>query len=217
MAIHVHAHPSPLRVSYVDVRKLIPSLLFPSSEFTQLAGKKTPNFDLVLFIGLAPKQEYFTLETQAHRDGYDQKNKDGKEKIDVDGKSMEGDQYWKKNARVEGGEGFEAPVIMGTSFECEEVLRRWKDTVGVCFDCPIFDNTSSISLRDRNTCSHFVLLHSLIHSLYRMSMSVFLRMQDTIFATLPISPVSQSIGDGILKEKDLSHSFMFLTELLIVI
>ena len=108
------------------MRKLVPSLLFPASDRTHLEGKERPNFDVVLFVGLAQSREYFTLENLAHRDGY------GKEKRDVDGETLEGDQFWKPKERGEGHDGFEAPTTLRTGFNCEEVLKRWKGAVGVC-------------------------------------------------------------------------------------
>ena len=107
------------------MRKLVPSLLFPASGRTHLEGNERPNFDIVLFIGLAQSRDYFTLEALAHRDGY------GKEKRDVDGETLEGDQFWKPKERGEGQDGFEAPTTLRTGFNCGAVLKRWKGAVGV--------------------------------------------------------------------------------------
>ena len=96
-----------------------------------MEARDKPNYDVVLFIGLAQSREYFTLESQAHRDGYGEKDKDGNEKKDVDGKSMEGDQFWKPREREKGDEGFEAPAILKTGFNCDKVWGRWKNAVEV--------------------------------------------------------------------------------------
>lgn len=101
--IILHSHPNPITVSYAHVREIIPELLFPQD------GVK-PKYDIVLNIGLAPGRRFYTLETLAHRDGYNKK--------DVDGKTLEGDTYW----RIE----HKAPERLHTSFDSEDVWRRWK-------------------------------------------------------------------------------------------
>ena len=68
-----------------------------------------PNYDIVLFIGMAQGRSFYTLETRAHRDGYVGK--------DEEGKNMVGDRYW---------EEFGAPEILRTGFEGDEVWRGWK-------------------------------------------------------------------------------------------
>jgi len=77
---------------------------------TRESGKETPNYDIILNIGMAPGRKFFTLETCAHRDGYN--------KRDVEGKTMEGDTFWK--------EEYKSPEIPHTSFDTEDVWRRWK-------------------------------------------------------------------------------------------
>ena len=72
-------------------------------------SKSQPNYDVVLFIGMAAPRDYYTLETLAHRDGY--------LFPDVDGKTMQGDEEWKKLG---------APGILKTAFDTEDVWRRWK-------------------------------------------------------------------------------------------
>lgn len=72
--------------------------------------KETPNYDIVLNIGMAPGRKFYTLETCAHRDGYD--------KPDVEGKTLQGDTYWKDE--------YGSPEILHTGFDTEDVWRRWK-------------------------------------------------------------------------------------------
>jgi pyroglutamyl-peptidase len=72
--------------------------------------KETPNYDMILNIGMAPGRKFFTLETCAHRDGYNKK--------DVEGKTLERDTLWK--------EVYKSPEILHTSFDTEDVWRRWK-------------------------------------------------------------------------------------------
>lgn len=127
--IQIHPHPAPLRVSYRTVRDLVPSLLFspktpPLPEANEhlphrnqdagLGGiprqEDVPNFDIVIFIGLAPGRSFFTLEAQAHRDGY--------KSPDVDGRDMKDDSYW--------SDKYGAPEIIETGFDVADVWRRWK-------------------------------------------------------------------------------------------
>ena len=95
--IILHSHPKPIAVSYAHVREVIPELLFPQQ------GLK-PKYDIVLNIGLAPGRNFYTLETLAHRDGYNKK--------DEDGKTLEGDTFW----RIE----LKAPERLHTSFDTED-------------------------------------------------------------------------------------------------
>ncbi len=69
-----------------------------------------PNYDIVLNVGMAPGRKFYTLETCAHRDGYN--------KMDVDGKTLQGDAYWEDK--------YGAPEILYTGFDTEDVWRRWK-------------------------------------------------------------------------------------------
>lgn len=65
---------------------------------------------MVLNIGLAPGRSFYTLETLGHRDGYDRK--------DEDGKTLMGDTFWQRE--------YNAPERLHTSFNTEDVWRRWK-------------------------------------------------------------------------------------------
>ena len=118
--IILHGHP-PITVSYAHVREIIPELLFPKD------GSK-PRYDIVLNIGLAPGRNFYTLETLAHRDGYI--------KRDEDGKSLENDTFW----RVE----LKAPERLHTSFDTEEVWRRWKSRL------------TNLDLRPSNNAGHYL-------------------------------------------------------------
>ena len=59
---------------------------------------------------MAPGRKFYTLETCAHRDGYN--------KPDVEGKTLQGDTFWKDK--------YDAPEILHTSFDTEDIWRRWK-------------------------------------------------------------------------------------------
>lgn len=73
-------------------------------------SQATPKYDIVLNIGMAPGRRFFTLETCAHRDGYNKK--------DVEGKTLVGDTFWKDT--------YKSPEILHSSFDTEDVWRRWK-------------------------------------------------------------------------------------------
>lgn len=96
--IHIHTHPSPLRVSYPTTAELIPTLLNQQS------------YDYILHIGLASGRDSYTLETQAHRDSY--------AIPDIDGASGQtsGSQAW----RAQG-----VPERLDVGWEGSDVLRRW--------------------------------------------------------------------------------------------
>ena len=89
--IHIHTLPKALEVAYAYVNKEVPKILFQRATqdgdnqesnttitnettpaFTHQLPTQTPhrNYDIVLNIGLAPGRTYYTLETQAKRDGY---------------------------------------------------------------------------------------------------------------------------------------------------
>lgn len=73
-----------------------------------------PNYDVVMFIGMAGGRKYYTMENMAHRDGY---------KIpDVDGNNLAEDTLWKDAG---------APETLNTGFDGEDVWRRWKGSIVV--------------------------------------------------------------------------------------
>ena len=119
--IIVHAHPEPLPVIYASVRKIVPGLLFPENSLK-------PKYDIVLNIGLAPGRKFYTLETLAHRDGYNGK--------DEDGKTLEGDKSWQSE--------YNAPEKLCTSFNTEDVWRRWKSGL------------TDVDLRPSNDAGHYL-------------------------------------------------------------
>ena len=63
---------------------------------------------------MANGREFYTLETQAHRDGYKMR--------DVDGKTLEDDRLWK---------GWGAPEVLKMGFvdSKDRVLERWEANV----------------------------------------------------------------------------------------
>ncbi|KAL9133509.1 MAG: hypothetical protein Q9175_005306, partial [Cornicularia normoerica] len=119
--IILHGHPRPITVSYAHVREIIPELLFPK------VGLK-PRYDIVLNIGLAPGRNFYSLETLAHRDGYNQR--------DEDGRTMEGDTFWRIVLK--------APERLHTSFDTYDVYRRWKSGL------------MNVDLRHSNNAGHYL-------------------------------------------------------------
>jgi pyroglutamyl-peptidase len=75
-----------------------------------------------MHVGMATTRNFYALECQAHRDGYD--------KEDVNGKTLTGDIFWK--------EEYEAPEVLKTKFDCEQVLNRWKKGLTVSSVYAIF-------------------------------------------------------------------------------
>ena len=71
---------------------------------------ESPNYDIVLNIGMAPGRKFYTLETCAHRDEYN--------RPDVEGKTLQGDTYWRDE--------YGSPEILHTGFDTGDVWRRWK-------------------------------------------------------------------------------------------
>ena len=121
-SIRIHAHPQPVKVAYRYIRQIIPKLLFckARSKEESLDTHKTPRwakpeYDIVLHIGMASGRDYYTLETLAHRDNYTKK--------DVDGETMEDDLLWQRE--------YKSPEILHTSFDTEDVWRRWKGALTV--------------------------------------------------------------------------------------
>ena len=127
--INIHAYPNPIDVRYTTVRKLIPKLIFhddgsphilanesgPSEPHQNLCNITTPTtvhnkYDIVLHLGVASSRDYYTLETCAHRDGYD--------RPDVDGQSFEKDTFWRDMCN--------APEVLRPTFDTTDVWRRWK-------------------------------------------------------------------------------------------
>jgi len=94
-------HPKTLQVAYSHVRSTIPNLIFSNDK---------PNYDIILHIGLAHNRTFYTLETLAHRDGYNRK--------DINGDTMADDTLW--------NDVYKSAEILHSSFDTEDVWRRWK-------------------------------------------------------------------------------------------
>jgi pyrrolidone-carboxylate peptidase len=83
--ISVHVHPSPIPVSYSSVRETISAIL---DDFANSHAGLRP--DIIIHIGIASTQPYYIVETQAHRDSYNQ--------ADINGRSgnEDGEKIWRK-------------------------------------------------------------------------------------------------------------------------
>ena len=113
--IHIHAHPDPIPVAYDAVRSIIPKMIFPdesSKQSTRLRSTPEPvaRYNVILHIGVAPERDYYAFERLSHRDDYT--------KPDINGNNMSNDQLWKKE--------YQSPEVLRTSFNTEDVWRRWK-------------------------------------------------------------------------------------------
>ena len=83
-SISVHVHPSPIPVSYSVVRETVPAIL---KDFAHSHAGRYP--DIIIHMGIAPSREYYSVETQAHRDLY--------LLADVDGQSgAEDGEVWRE-------------------------------------------------------------------------------------------------------------------------
>ncbi|KAH8804355.1 hypothetical protein F5884DRAFT_795838 [Xylogone sp. PMI_703] len=101
--IYIHTLPGPVEVCYKRVRDTVPGLLF--SRYSS-----NPNYDIVLHIGLADTRDYYSIESQAYRDGYD--------KEDATGHTLKGDTFWKSE--------FQSPPVLKTSINIYNVLKKCK-------------------------------------------------------------------------------------------
>lgn len=105
-------YPDPIRVCYTSVRTAVPLILdaYTSPPGTPSAGL----IDMVLHMGMASGRKFYTLEVQAHRDGYDRNR-------DVEGEVLPGDH----GERVFG----DCPSVMRTSLDFEGVMEAWRGNV----------------------------------------------------------------------------------------
>lgn len=130
--INIHRHDVPIEVCYKAIRDTVSTLLFPQgplnptlqdsdvvcdltnhSRTTTTITKATPAFDLVLNIGMAAKNQFYSLETCARRDGYVRK--------DVRGETMGNDLLWKDT--------YHAPETLEPTFDTVDISRRWKTSL----------------------------------------------------------------------------------------
>ncbi|EAS35791.1 pyroglutamyl peptidase type I [Coccidioides immitis RS] len=82
--VRIHTHPCPIRVSYSTVRVTIPTII---DSFKRTHNGQAP--DLIIHIGMASTRHYYSVETQAHRDGYRVTDIDGQLGYD------DGEAFWK--------------------------------------------------------------------------------------------------------------------------
>lgn len=65
---------------------------------------------------MANSRKEYSIEIQAHRDGYELK--------DATGKDLKGDTFWKTE--------FGSPEVLKSGFEPNDVLKKWKQSLPVC-------------------------------------------------------------------------------------
>lgn len=147
-------------MAYKSIRETIPKLLFPESaqnvhpnpnnfykqsdnaNLKANPAEPQPNFDIVLHIGMAPGCGFYTLETWADRDGYLRK--------DVNKETMEGDTFWKQQ--------YGAPRRLRTSFNSDDVLRKWKVELPVR-NPPVLSPEGNMSCYNTNECPHLARIN----------------------------------------------------------
>ncbi|KAF2177868.1 peptidase C15, pyroglutamyl peptidase I-like protein [Zopfia rhizophila CBS 207.26] len=108
--IHIHVHHEAVRVAYNPVINLIPKLLPPQNPMY-------PKPDIILHIGLAAGRTFYTLEKGSHCRGYGSIP-------DVDGEKFPDSLAEEKFPRSM------FPPVLHTSFDTDDVLRRWKTNLG---------------------------------------------------------------------------------------
>ncbi|KAL9622880.1 MAG: hypothetical protein Q9160_002806 [Pyrenula sp. 1 TL-2023] len=97
--INLYVWPDEVRVSYSGVFHLIPEIL-----------ALMPPIDYVLHIGMAAGRKYYSVESLAHRDGY--------EIVDIDGyRPVDEERYW-RNAGC--------PEVLEPDLDVEAILDRCK-------------------------------------------------------------------------------------------
>jgi pyrrolidone-carboxylate peptidase len=89
------------------------------SDLNPSKDSQKPHYDLVLFIGVAPKRTDFTLETRAHPTGYN--------KPDIYDNVIGDDAF-----PTEGEDA--APKVLKSGYNVNEVARVWKEA---CGDIPV--------------------------------------------------------------------------------
>jgi pyrrolidone-carboxylate peptidase len=104
----IHAHPSPIPVSYSGVNNELPAIL---EDYASKHNGKRP--DLTIHIGIASKRSYYSVETLAHRDGYRIPDIDGQFGYET------GERIWKR-------EGLPLTLEPGPA---QRVNRRERETI----------------------------------------------------------------------------------------
>lgn len=126
---NIIVHPTPIKVAYESVRTLIPTLWDSPSDIESNPETKS-RIDYAIHIGMAYGRKFYSIEKQAHRNGYTMR--------DVDGKSSEGwTEDWAKA---------DMPVLLGTSIDVDGVCGAWRKGVGMgvsfviyfCHVCSVF-------------------------------------------------------------------------------
>ncbi|KAM0718281.1 hypothetical protein Q7P37_006613 [Cladosporium fusiforme] len=99
--VNIISYPEPIRVSYKDVRALVPALL----------TSYVDSIDLVLHIGMASGRAHYSLERLGHRDGYSRSP-------DVDGERLSPDA---------GTRDFgDCKHLLTTTLDYDEVFAGWE-------------------------------------------------------------------------------------------
>ncbi|KAI0136304.1 putative pyroglutamyl peptidase type I [Xylariales sp. AK1849] len=103
--VRLLVHPEPVRVNYMTVRELIPTLW----------DNPAQKIDLALHIGMAGPPVVYSVERRAHRDGYRHN--------DVDGHFLEDEKRHKREGEDWIWHG--APEELLTHLDVEDIYGRW--------------------------------------------------------------------------------------------
>lgn len=129
VAIRIIFYPYPLPVAYDEVRCLVPRL------YEAYEGR----VDIVLHMGMASERNYYSIEKQAHRDGYDAHADMNDAKMDKD----DGESFWA-----------DCPQTLETSLAFDDIFQRWRSNLlGTPNASPDLDN---IMIRPSLDAGHFL-------------------------------------------------------------
>ncbi|KAH8884533.1 putative pyroglutamyl peptidase type I [Thozetella sp. PMI_491] len=165
--VRILVHPEPIRVNYMTVRELVPTLW-------DLEGKRgQPKIDIAVHIGMAGPELEWQLERRGHRDGYALKDVDGEFLRDQNRKLKEG-----KNWVWDG-----VPAELLTDVNVEDVFARWKKYSPDDLDIKISEDAG------RFLCD-FIYFSSLAH-LYKAEQK-----RNVVFLHVPANVEPENIARG---------------------
>lgn len=172
--IQIIYYPYPIRVSYDGVRDLVPRLF---SVYEQ-------NVDIVLHIGMAPGRSFYSIEKQAHREGYH-------EKQDVDGKVLEktdGETVWS-----------DCPAVLQTSLNFDDVFDRWH--AGLLTTPGVSPYVNGVEVRKSEDAGHYMcdfIYYSMLaeYRKHRDPHNDYVDQMPVMFLHVPGSSTSEDIRKG---------------------
>ncbi|OAA64813.1 Peptidase C15, pyroglutamyl peptidase I-like protein [Cordyceps fumosorosea ARSEF 2679] len=131
-AVRILVHPEPIRVTYENVRALVPTFWDGTYGSGGEDGQQqAPRIDAAVHIGMASARPQYALERRAHRTGY--------LKPDVDGELLEDE----RPGRRDPGAGWiweGLPDELDSALDIPGVYQRWKDLGSPDMDLRISDD-----------------------------------------------------------------------------